>query len=954
MPVRFRFTFRVLSGALALALAACGPGIHAPDTTVYTPVTSYLSKAPVTGATCRLYSAANQLLGTATSANGAADFGAVAASGALYVQCTGGTYKDESTGQTSTSTTLAGGVVVTAGSAVKAIITPLTQLAFARAGGDPSKIAAQAAIIAKAFGLGDVDILAIAPTDVNTKAAIADAAGRYGTVLAIIAQYMAEQALSLDEALTALGNSINTDGTLTAAAAAQLKQAARDLTDPSLNLNAAVQTNVAAVQSAIQAGFVEGIQGNDSGISLTAASPSSLIQGAVGSNNWTVTGTGLYTGIKISLGGIVCAKSGVVNKTGTTLTGVDCSNATTDPSANSTALTAGVAGGTVPSLAVTLTAAPTPALAFTVSPMTLQLGANPLTVVASSASSGAVSYSGSNNAVATVSSTGVVTPISAGTLTVSAMQAGVQGQFAAANTSFSLTVTPKTVPTLGFATPTSKSVVLGSADFSNALASKVCSTESSYAPTISYASSDSTKASVDTAGKVVLKAAGTAVITATATAQGTCSAGSQSYTLSIGKATPILVFNSPVTAATMGAAAPTSVATVSAPANLGSGGALPAVSGLVLSYTSATPSVATVASSGAISLVGGGSSSITAQIAGDANYLGTADNSAIKASYTLALAKATPTLAYSGTGTLGLAVGSTDATRIASLTGLFGLAAPTGTINYSSSNTAIASVDSAGVVTGVAPGSTTINAVYAGDSIYQSGVKGLTVTVSTMLALPDTGSTPSQCYGAGSNTLVSCTSPAAIALNPAQDGMTGLDVTSPSNPDGKLGFSYSAVGSYALTECVKDNITGLTWEGKPTTGARAASNAYTHYDDTNAEQVYDFDTDTASKPTTLQINAATNASGYRNSVNAIGLCGYNDWRLPTAKELQTIVDYGVASPGPTIDSTWFPNTVGSAYWTSSPYVGYSSYAWSVIFLDGSVGDLSRNYTYYVRLVRASQ
>jgi Protein of unknown function (DUF1566)/Bacterial Ig-like domain (group 2) len=954
MPVSFRFAIRFLSGSLALALVACGPGTSTVDTTVYTAVSGYVSKAPLTGATCRLYNSANQVVGTvATSTNGVVDFGTTAASGALYVQCTGGTYLDEATGQTVTSSSLSSGIVVTAGTAAKMIITPLTQLAFARAGGDPSKIAAQAAIIAKAFGLGDVDILATAPTDVNTKVASLNAAGRYGAVLATIAQYMAEQALSLDETLAQLGNTINADGTLTAATAAELQQAAQDLTDPSLNLNTAVQANVLAAQSAVKAGFAVGIDGN-SGLSLTAISPSSLIQGAAGSSNWTVTGTGLYTGIKLGLDGSACAKSGTANKAGTTLTGVDCSNVTTNPTASSAAVTAAVAGGTAPIIAVTLTAAPAPTLAFTVSSMTLQLGASPLTVVASSASGGAVSYSGTNNAVATVSSAGVVTPVSTGTLTVSAAQAAVQGQFAAASTSFSLTVTAKTVPTLGFATPTSKSVVLGSADFSNALSNKVCSTESSYAPTINYSSGDSTKATVDSSGKVVLKAAGTAVITATAAAQGTCAAGSQSYTLTIGKATPAVAFSSPTTTATMGGAAPTSVATVAAPANLGSGGALPSSAGLVLSYSSSNPAVATVASSGAISLVAGGATTITASVAGDANYLGTADSSAIKASYTLTIAKAAPTLAYSGVGTLGLAVGGTDATRTVSVAGLFGLAAPTGGITYFSSNTAVATVDSAGVVTGVAAGSTTINAAYAGDGIYQSGISGLAVKVTAMLALPDTGVTAAQCYATGSNALVSCSSPAAIALLPTQDGMLGLDVTTPSNTDGKLGFNYSAVGSYALTECVKDNITGLVWEGKPTTGARAASNTYTNYDNVNADQVYDFDTDIVSKPTAAQINASTNTVGYRDSVNAAALCGYTDWRLPTANELQTLVDYGVAYPGPTVDSTWLPNTVGNDYWSSSPYVGDSYYAWYVSFSYGYVYYYVRGSYGYVRLVRASQ
>jgi hypothetical protein len=201
-------------------------------------------------------------------------------------------------------------------------------------------------------------------------------------------------------------------------------------------------------------------------------------------------------------------------------------------------------------------------------------------------------------------------------------------------------------------------------------------------------------------------------------------------------------------------------------------------------------------------------------------------------------------------------------------------------------------------------------------------------------SLTDTGITASQCYAAGSNTLVSCTSAAAIALSPTQDGMVGRDVTTPLASDGKLGFSYSTVGSYPITDCVKDNITGLVWEGKPASGTRSATNTYTNYDFATYGDV-------------AYLN--TNSLGYVAAVNAAALCGYTDWRLPTADELQTLVDY--SSYGLTIDATWFPNTQGNWYWTSSPYVGYSYYAWVVSFSYGYVNYGYRYNYYYVRLVR---
>ena len=93
---------------------------------------------------------------------------------------------------------------------------------------------------------------------------------------------------------------------------------------------------------------------------------------------------------------------------------------------------------------------------------------------------------------------------------------------------------------------------------------------------------------------------------------------------------------------------------------------------------------------------------------------------------------------------------------------------------------------------------------------------------------------------------------------------------------------------------------------------------------------------------------------YAEAVNATNLCGHNDWRLPTVDELQSIVDYGVAYPGPTVDATWFPNTQESWYWSSTLFFGSSNVAWGVYFGNGQVGSHNRLSYMFVRLVRAGQ
>lgn len=245
-------------------------------------------------------------------------------------------------------------------------------------------------------------------------------------------------------------------------------------------------------------------------------------------------------------------------------------------------------------------------------------------------------------------------------------------------------------------------------------------------------------------------------------------------------------------------------------------------------------------------------------------------------------------------------------------------------------------------------------------------INAVTASVPVTGLLNDTGITSSQCYQAGSDVLVSCTSPAAIALNSQQDGMVGRDVTSPNNADGKLGFSYSTVGGYPITDCVQDNVTGLMWEGKPTTGMRANTLTYSNYDSTNSPQYYNGSAFV--NPTLAQVNAVTNSVGYVNSLNTAMLCGFNDWRIPTVNELHGLVDYGRGDPifanNLLIDTNWLPNTVNTWYWTSNRYVGSSYNAWAVSFYEGQVdGTVPYGYvggngyrpdgSYRLRLVRGS-
>ena len=181
----------------------------------------------------------------------------------------------------------------------------------------------------------------------------------------------------------------------------------------------------------------------------------------------------------------------------------------------------------------------------------------------------------------------------------------------------------------------------------------------------------------------------------------------------------------------------------------------------------------------------------------------------------------------------------------------------------------------------------------------------ISLTIVHSYPVPDTGQT--KCYD---NTT-------EIVCPPAGEAFYGQDASYSINTPAytKLSAGCAVLPDNATTwPMVGDEVTGLVWEEK-----HNLDNVTNYADPNDADNTYTWFDGSNGTP-----GDGTDTMDFIHDLNASSYGGFSDWRLPTVKELQSIVDYSCYKPS--INSKYFPDTVtnfddwylSSTIYTSKP------------------------------------
>lgn len=126
--------------------------------------------------------------------------------------------------------------------------------------------------------------------------------------------------------------------------------------------------------------------------------------------------------------------------------------------------------------------------------------------------------------------------------------------------------------------------------------------------------------------------------------------------------------------------------------------------------------------------------------------------------------------------------------------------------------------------------------------------------------------------------------------------------------------------------CVLDRRTGLHWEVKQAAaGLHHQADLFSWHSTDAAE--HGGEPGLADGGTCGLAHCDTEA--FVAAVNEAGLCGLNDWRMPSRDEALTLLDSTRIGTGATLDPVYFPGAVEAEYWTGTTFRLYPQGAWAI-------------------------
>ncbi|MGH9747651.1 MAG: Ig-like domain-containing protein [Candidatus Acidiferrales bacterium] len=407
----------------------------------------------------------------------------------------------------------------------------------------------------------------------------------------------------------------------------------------------------------------------------------------------------------------------------------------TGVAAGPTTITAAMSGVTSPGVSLTVTAAGPTLTSITVAPPTASIAVNATEPFAatghfSDGSSGSVTvnWGSANNAIATVNAAGVATGVAAGG-PIAITATSTQTPSVSGSAQLTVTAAPPTLTSITVAPPTASIAVNATQPFT---ATGHFSDGSSGSVTVNWGSANNAIATVNAAGVATgVSAGGPIAITATSTQTPSVS-GSAQLTVTAAPPTLISITVAPPTASI--AVNATQPFTATGHFSDGSSGSV------TVNWSSANNAIATVNGTGvATGVSAGGPVAITATSTQTPSVSGAAQLTVTAAPPTLlSITVAPPTASI-----------AINATQPFAATGHFSDGSSSAvSVNWGSSNNAVATIDASGVATGVSPGGPITITATSTQTPSVKGTAQLTVTAAALISIAVTPANPSGPAGA--------------------------------------------------------------------------------------------------------------------------------------------------------------------------------------------------------------